>query len=150
MKMKTFLVGVAVVCFGFAWGARAQASPLDAFKGEKGSLKIAGGTAHIPVMKEAAKRIMQCNPNIQISVAGGGSSVGIKQVGEGLVNIGNSGRKAQDTEIAKYGLKLFKWAVDGVGLVVHPKNRVKALTQAQIVDIFSGKIDNWIVLGGGG
>lgn len=42
--------------------AVATAAPLDAFKGQKGALDIAGGTAHIPVMKEAAKRIMTTNP----------------------------------------------------------------------------------------
>ena len=99
-------------------------------------------------MKEATKRIMTANPNIQISIAGGGSGVGIKQVGEGLVNIGNSGRKATDEEIAKFGLKLFKWAVDGVGVVVNPKNPVKALTKQQLKDIFAGKSTNWKALGG--
>ena len=53
--------------------ATAVAAPLDAFKGMKGTLDIAGGTAHIPVMKEAAKRIMTANPGIRITVAGGGS-----------------------------------------------------------------------------
>lgn len=71
----------------------AQADDLEAFAGQKGTLAISGGTAHIPVMTEAAKQIMQRYPDIQITVAGGGSGVGIKQVGEGLVNIGNSGRK---------------------------------------------------------
>ncbi len=30
--------------------AAAPAAPLDAFKGQKGVIDIAGGTAHIPVM----------------------------------------------------------------------------------------------------
>ena len=34
-------------------------------------------------MKEAAKRIMTANPDIRITVAGGGSGVGVQQVGEG-------------------------------------------------------------------
>ncbi len=124
------------------------AESLNTFQGEKGIIKISGGTAHIPVLKEAVKRIMTFNPDIQITVAGGGSGAGIKQVGEGLVNIGNSGRKPTDTEINKYGLQMFKWAIDGVGVVVNPKNPVKALTQAQLIDIFSGKISNWSQLGG--
>ena len=69
-------------------------------------------------------------------------------MGEGLVQIGNSGRKASDTEIQKYGLSLYKWAIDGVGTVVHPKNPVQALTSKQLQDIFSGSIDNWKTLGG--
>lgn len=120
----------------------------DIFKGEKQELKISGGTAHIPVMEEAAKRIMSFNPDIQITIAGGGSGAGIKQVGEGLVNIGNSGRKATDEEIAKYGLVTHMWAIDGVSVMVNPKNKVKALTKEQLQDIYSGKITQWKDLGG--
>ena len=126
-------------CFGEA---------LQAFEGQEGTIKIAGGTAHIPVMKEAAKRIMTRYKDILITVAGGGSGLGIKQVGEGLVDIGNSGRKPKPEEIEKYKLKMFKWAIDGVGVVVNPTNKVQSLTKDQLKDIFSGKIDNWLVLGG--
>ena len=126
-------------CFGEA---------LQAFEGQEGTIKIAGGTAHIPVMKEAAKRIMTRYNDILITVAGGGSGLGIKQVGEGLVDIGNSGRKPKPEEIEKYNLKMFKWAIDGVGVVVNPTNKVHSLTKDQLKDIFSGKIDNWSVLGG--
>ena len=125
-----------------------QAGDLDAFRGLSGTLKISGGTAHIPVMKEAAKRIMRFNSSIRITVAGGGSGVGIKQVGEGLVDIGNSGRKPTPAEIAKYDLKLFKWAVDGVAAVVNPRNPVRALTAQQLREIFAGRIDNWKAVGG--
>jgi len=124
------------------------AGALDAFKGEKGTVKISGGTAHIPVMKEAARQIMSSNPNIQISIAGGGSGVGIKQVGEGLVDIGNTGRKPTDEEIARYNLRLHLWAIDGVAVVVNPKNNVKSLTKDQVTDIFAGKTDNWKMVGG--
>jgi len=123
-------------------------SSLDPFKGEKGTVKVSGGTAHIPVMKEAAKQIMTAHPDIQITIAGGGSGVGIKQAGEGLVDIGNSGRKPTDDEIARYGLKLYQWAIDGVAVVVNPKNKARALTGAQLIDIFAGRIDNWKAVGG--
>lgn len=121
---------------------------LSAFAQQHGTLRIAGGTAHIPVMKEAAKQIITTNPQIQISIAGGGSGLGIKQAGEGLVDIGNSGRKPSNEEITKYNLQLFKWAVDGVGAVVHPENSVQALTGKQLQDIYSGKISNWSEVGG--
>ena len=130
---------MASPCFGDA---------LDAFKGQRGTLKIAGGTAHIPVMKEAAKRIMTRYSDIVITVAGGGSGVGIKQVGEGLVDIGNSGRKPRPEEIERYNLKMYQWAIDGVGLVVNPKNPVQSITKEQLKKIFSGKINNWAALGG--
>ncbi len=142
------MLGIVICVLGIFISGTVSADALDPFKGQSGIIKISGGTAHIPVMKAAAMRIMQFNPDIQISIAGGGSGVGIKQVGEGLVDIGNSGRKAKDAEIEKYGLKMFKWAIDGVGIVVNPKNPVQALTQGQLQDIFAGKITNWKALSG--
>ncbi len=147
MKKLSF-ISLALIISALLTCSPAFSDSLAPFKGEKGMLKISGGTAHIPVMKEAAQQIMMANPEIQISIAGGGSGVGIKQVGEGLVNIGNSGRKATDEEIDRFQLKLYKWAIDGVGPVVNPKNTVRALTQTQMIDIFSGKLDNWKQLGG--
>jgi phosphate transport system substrate-binding protein len=147
---RLFVWWVMATAMVFAWGGMcpAQADDLAVFDGLKGTLRISGGTAHIPVMKEAAKRIMQRYADIQITVAGGGSGVGIKQVGEGLVDVGNSGRKPTDEEIAKYDLQLFKWAVDGVGVVVNPKNPVHALNEAQVKAVFAGTIGNWKDLGG--
>lgn len=147
MKNKSLVVFFGVV-MAFSFGTGAFAGALDAFTGEKGEIRIAGGTAHIPVMKEAATRIMSHNPDIHISIAGGGSGVGIKQVGEGLVDIGNSGRKAKKEEIARYGLQMFKWAIDGVGIVVNPANQVRSLSQEQVAAIFAGEITNWQEVGG--
>jgi len=148
MKKVWILFVFISLCLVF-WGLSISfAQSLDTFKGEKGSVKISGGTAHIPVMKEAARIIMTANPDIQITIAGGGSGVGIKQVGEGLVDIGNTGRKPTDDEIKRYNLKLFLWAIDGVALIVNPKNKVRSLSKNQVIDIFSGRIDNWKALGG--
>lgn len=148
MKLFRFKALLLAILFTVIIPIGSMAGPLDAFKGEKGSLKISGGTAHIPVMKEAAKKIMGLNPNIQISIAGGGSGVGITQVGEGLVDIGNSGRKPKAEEIEKYKLEMFEWAIDGVGVVVNPANTVKALSKEQVKNIFSGNISNWKQVGG--
>lgn len=145
---KGFVVTIFVVLTVFAGGSTGHAGDLDRFKGLSGELRIAGGTAHIPVVKEAAKQIMTLNPDIRITIAGGGSGVGIKQVGEGLIDIGNSGRKPTDKEISTYGLTLYRWAIDGVAVVVNPKNKVTALTKQQLVDIFSGKTTNWKEIGG--
>lgn len=125
-----------------------SASGLDAFKGEKGILRISGGTAHIPVMKEAARQIMTANPDVRITIAGGGSGAGIKQVGEGLVNIGNSGRQPTPAEIKKYGLAMVKWAVDGVAPIVNPENPVTQISSQALQDIYAGKILTWKKLGG--
>jgi len=151
MILKKFRLPVFILLLAFGVLVSmsvARAEGLDAFKGEKGDLRISGGTAHIPVMKEAAKNIMTANSNIHISIAAGGSGVGIKQAGEGLVNIGNSGRTPTDEEVAKYGLKMFKWAIDGVGVIVHKTNGVKNLKKVDLFKVYSGEIANWKDLGG--
>ncbi len=148
MKMGLGSKAVAVLIMVALAAIPAAADPLAVFKGQKGEIRISGGTAHIPVMEEAAKRIRTANPDVQISIAGGGSGVGIKQAGEGLVDIGNSGRKPTDEEVAKYGLKVFRWALDGVGVVVHLTNPVRSLTKAQLKQIYAGTIENWKALGG--
>ena len=149
MNIKKFKISSILLIILFLLQAGiCMAGEIDVFKGEKGILRISGGTAHIPVMKEAAKRIMTFNNDIQIIIAGGGSGAGIKQVGEGLVDIGNSGRKATKAEIEKYELEMYKWAIDGVATVVNPINSVKSLSSQQLRNIFSGTIINWKKLGG--
>jgi len=129
--------------FNNAW-----AGSLDAFAGLDGTISIAGGTAHIPVMNDAAKAIMTANPKIHITVEGGGSGIGVQKVGEGLVDIGNTGRALSEQEIAKYGLKSYPFALDGVAVIVHPRNPVTGLTAQQVRDIFSGSVTNWKDVGG--
>ncbi len=130
------------------WGLPAKADGLAIFAGKSGKIDIAGGTAHIPVMQEAAKRIMRAHPAIRITIAGGGSGVGVQKVGEGLVAIGNTGRALTAAEVAKYGLKSYPFAIDGVAVVLHPNNPVSALTHQQVQEIFAGRITNWKQLGG--
>jgi phosphate transport system substrate-binding protein len=145
LRAIIFMLALSICAAPCAW---AQASQLQRFQNLAGSIDIAGGTAHIPVMTDAAERIMKVNPKIRITVAGGGSGVGVQKVGEGLVNIGNTGRALTPAEIAKYGLKTFPFAIDGVAVAVNPQNPVSALTSQQVRDIFAGKIKNWQAVGG--
>lgn len=147
--MKRIILAAVLLMCGLGTSFAASPSvPLDAFRGQKGVVDIAGGTAHIPVMKEAARQIMAVNPDVRITVAGGGSGVGVQKVGEGIVQIGNTGRALKPAEVGKYGLVTFPFAIDGVAVAVNPANRVTGLTKAQIKDIFSGKIANWKEVGG--
>ena len=107
---------------------------LEPFVALEGKLDIAGGTAHLPIMEEAQKRIMSVNPTIKITVAGGGSGQGVKQVSAGLVHIGNTGRALSEEEIQAADLKTFPFAIDGVAVIVNPGNTVKELTAQQAKD----------------
>ncbi len=147
--MKKYIVSCMIqLIIGALFIFSLHAEEIPFFKGLSGTLHIAGGTAHISCEKEAAKRIMKMYHKINITIAGGGSGVGIKQVCEGLIDIGNTGRAPTDDEIRRCNLKVFKFAVDGIGVIVNPKRKIKNITKEQLINIFSGKITNWKELGG--
>lgn len=99
-------------------------------------------------MKQAAQNIMAANADIRITVAGGGSGVGVQKVGEGLAHIGNTGRPLKNAEVQKYGLQIFPFAIDGVAIVVNPANTVANLTKAQLKNVYADTITNGKELGG--
>jgi phosphate transport system substrate-binding protein len=96
---------------------------------------------------------MEKNPEVKISVQGGGSGVGIASLLDKTTDIADSSRKISPEEIEKakaagVNPNEIPIALDGIAVIVHPTNAVKALTKAQIKDIFTGKITNWSEVGG--
>ncbi|MEZ0536352.1 phosphate ABC transporter substrate-binding protein [Caldicellulosiruptoraceae bacterium PP1] len=111
----------------------------------KNIITIAGSTSVQPLADELAKSYMDKNPQVQIQVQGGGSSVGIKSAKDGIADIGTSSRELKADE---KGLHQYEIAIDGIAIVVHPDNKINNLTVSQIRDIYTGKITNWKELGG--
>ncbi len=110
------------------------------------TLKLSGSTTVQPLAQQWANAYRKANPGTSIVVAGGGSSVGFKDVAAGRVDLGMSSRekKSSDPE----GLKMIPVARDAVAVCVHPANPVKKLTKAQVRGIFTGTITNWRQVGG--
>ena len=77
-------------------------------------------------------------------MSGGGSGVGITQVASKAVDIGDSDILAP----GQPDLIDHKVAVIGFSVIVNPATNVKALTKAQIQEIFTGKTTNWKDVGG--
>ncbi|HPE45383.1 MAG TPA: PstS family phosphate ABC transporter substrate-binding protein, partial [Deltaproteobacteria bacterium] len=116
-------------------------------------ITIKGSTTVLPVAQIAAEEFMDRNPGITISVQGGGSGVGIASLLDKTTDIADSSRKIKKEEIAKAqaaGVNPHEIviALDGIAVVVHPANKVSALTKAQIKDIYTGKVSNWKEIGG--
>ena len=108
------------------------------------TITIAGSTALLPLVKDAANAYQQAHPDVKISVTGGGSGSGIAQVAGKAVQIGDS----DITAPTHPELHDNRVAVVGFAVVVHPGVGVKNLSKKQIQDIFSGKTANWKELGG--
>jgi len=115
--------------------------------GLSGTLMLSGSTTVQPIAQEAADQFMKANPSANMTVQGGGSSVGITQVSEGSVNIGDSSRDLKDEE-KNLGLVDHKVAFDVIVLIINPDMSVNNLTADQVKGIFTGAITNWSQVGG--
>jgi phosphate transport system substrate-binding protein len=117
------------------------------------TITIKGSTTVLPVAQAASEVFMEKNPEVKISVQGGGSGVGIASLLDKTTDIADSSRKISPEEIEKakaagVNPNEIPIALDGIAVIVHPTNAVKALTKAQIKDIYTGKISNWSEVGG--
>lgn len=121
----------------------------DTSGGYSGTVKVSGSTTVLPLAQEAAAMFMDDNPDALVEAQGGGSSVGITQVKEGVVDIGMSSRDIKQEENPDGSLVPQKIALDIINIVVNPKVGVDNLTSEQVKDIFTGRITNWKDVGGG-
>lgn len=150
---KLMLVFALILAAAVAFAGCGKKEEAPKTEGEKaggglsGSITIAGSTSVQPVSDELAKAFMAKNAGVTINVQGGGSSAGVKAANEGAAQIGASSRDLKEEEKG-LGLTETKIALDGIAVVVNPKNEVAELTMAQVKDIFSGKITNWKEVGG--
>ncbi|MBM4431955.1 MAG: phosphate ABC transporter substrate-binding protein PstS family protein, partial [Chloroflexi bacterium] len=113
------------------------------------SITLAGSTTVQPVAEKLAAAFMAKNPGVQITVQGGGSSVGVKSAGQGTVDIGMASREIKESELQEFAdLKVYIIARDGIAVVAHPQVALSGLTKEQVRDIFAGKITNWNQVGG--
>ncbi|MDI3547856.1 MAG: phosphate transport system substrate-binding protein [Halanaerobiales bacterium] len=117
------------------------------------TLTIQGSTTVLPIAQRAAEVYMQQNPEVNITVRGGGSGNGIAALIDGSVDIANTSRFIKDKEVkAAFANGIYpvphKVAMDGIAVVVNPVNPVDELTLEDIKAIYTGEITNWKELGG--
>ena len=117
--------------------------------GETSNVKISivGSTSVQPLAEDFAESYANVKQGAKVDVQGVGSSAGIKAAIDGTCDIGTSSRDLKEDEKSK-GIVEHKIAVDGIGVVVNPKNQVGELTQEQVVKIFKGEITNCKDVGG--
>ena len=130
---------LAAILFGFSAVATTSSA---AFADT--TITIAGSTALLPLVKDAAAAYQAAHPDVKISVSGGGSGTGINQVASKAIDIGDSDILAP-THPELHDNRV---AVVGFAIVVNPAVTAKNLTKKQLQDIFSGKATNWKDVGG--
>jgi phosphate transport system substrate-binding protein len=118
-----------------------------------GRLVIKGSTTVLPIAQSAVEMFSKENPDVQISLSGGGSSNGIKALLDNSTDIANASRFIKGKEIKAASEKgiypvPFACAYDSILPVVHPSNSMTEITTAQLKDIYMGKIKNFKEIGG--
>lgn len=110
-------------------------------------VRVSGSTTLLPLVQEGADMFMDMYEEKTVLVQGGGSSVGIAQVKEGIVDIAISSRDLKPEEEDER-LTDRPIALDVIVIVVHPGVTVDDLSARQVRDIFTGEITNWREVGG--
>jgi phosphate transport system substrate-binding protein len=140
---KTLRVCLALAVCGFLSSA--------VIAGRK--ITIKGSTTLLPIAQKTAEVFMDRNSDVDISVQGGGSGVGIAAIIDGTCDIGDSSRPIKESEIAQAvgrnrDPKAYVVAMDGIAVIVNPSNKISALSKKQVKDIYTGKVSDWSKVGG--
>lgn len=113
---------------------------------------IKGSTTVLPITQKTTEEYRKQN-KVSITIEGSGSGNGIKALIDGTCDIANSSREIKSKEMKgaeSNGRKVKEIAValDMIVPVVHPSNKVKEITMAQLKAVYDGTITNWKQLGG--
>lgn len=111
----------------------------------QGKLVLTGSSTVAPLVSEMAKRYEADHPGVRIDVQSGGSSRGIADARQGVADIGMVSRTLKENE---NDLQAFSIAKDGVSVILHKENPISALSDQQVVDIYTKQVTNWKAVGG--
>ncbi|MFZ5633978.1 MAG: substrate-binding domain-containing protein [Bacillota bacterium] len=138
ISISVLLISLAL--YGCGKGAGGKES------GHPPVIRIAGSTSMMPISEKLARAYEIKHPGVKIHIEGGDSSLGIRGVMEGILDIGSVSRPL--TEEEKNSLKSYKITEDSVRIIVNEKNPVRELTINQAREVFSSKVTNWSNVGG--
>ena len=120
---------------------------------DKSTISIQGSSTVLPIAQKAAEDYMNSNPEINISVRGGGSGNGVAALIDNAVDIADTSRFITDKEFKQaYNNGVYpvphRIAMDGIAVIINPNNPIQNLTLEQLKKIYTGQVSNWQELGG--
>ena len=127
---------------------------LFAAAGSAAALSVSGSTTVLPFGAQCAEEFNEMQSDIEVSVTGGGSGVGIKNVAEDISDLAMASRPVKDSEKEAYPDEEFVEtliAYDAVCIAVSAAvydSGVTELSQEDVMAIYNGEITNWADLGG--
>ncbi len=117
------------------------------------TIRVVGSSTLLPVVSEAASRFADVQPERVITVAGGGSGVGVAAMIRGGADLGMISRRLTSQEEQRLEGRVEQVPIgrDAVAVMVSKSvfsAGVRALTVEQIAAIYRGRIRNWKEVGG--
>ena len=85
---------------------------------------------------------MKQNKKAKIEIQQSDSTTGVNATVQGIADIGMVSRELKESELSK-GLKAKVLAIDGLAVIVNPKNALSSLKPEQVKAIFEGKTTKW-------
>ena len=124
-----------------------------AMAGDAKKIVVDGSTTVGPIAKAFAEYYMGKHADVNITVSESGSGNGAKSLINAACDVATMSRPMKSSEMKAAqdaGILPIEQivAMDGIAVVVHPSNPVANLTIQQIRDIYTGKVKNWMELGG--
>lgn len=110
----------------------------------KGNLKIGGVNTFLNVIQRSLDTLKNMNPDIDVTLVGGGSSSAVSGCIDGSYDIAIISRNLTADE-AQYNkeLKTYKTAKEGIAVIVNPSNNLQNITHLDAYNMFSGKEKSW-------
>lgn len=152
--LALFLVGILSLATLALTGCGTQAGETGESSGDlAGSISVEGSDTLVNMGQAWAEVFMDENPDVMLSVKGGGSGTGIAALINGTIDFANASRAMKDEEIAEAEANgvtpvEHQVAIDGIAVVVNPGNPVAGLSKADLGKIYRGDIVNWKDVGG--
>jgi len=139
MKKLITIVTIATLALGSALTAR--------------ELVVKGSDTILNLVQNLAEAFSAAQPDVTVSVTGGGSGVGINAIMSSETDIADASRSIKSKEITtarSNGVNPTEYviAIDGVCIIVNASNSVEKLTLDQFSQLYQGKIANWSQVGG--
>lgn len=112
-----------------------------------GTVTLAGSTSMQKLCEAMIESFEESYPDITVTAEYTGSGAGLESLVGGKTDIGNASRALKDGEKESGAVENIV-AIDGIAVITHTSNTVSNLTSQQLTDIYTGKITNWVDLGG--
>ena len=112
-----------------------------------GTVTLAGSTSMQKLCEAMIESFEETYPDITVTAEYTGSGAGLESLVGGKTDIGNASRALKDGEKDSGAVENIV-AIDGIAVITHTSNTVSNLTSQQLTDIYTGKITNWVDLGG--